>query len=368
MSNICCFTGGKEQRQYNYNFKDVTSEQINKLFKIKITQLKMVRARGYDISREEGILGFDAQQFADTYIPFAQQNGKSVQYSLSQVYFKPNDPNGLIVYYADPVPSKQKTLNKEQFCVITRFLDLYQDQAKEAIVIVDKTLGKTARNCLCDATNYHITVFQDYELLTDITEHYLVPKHTILTDYEANQLLTRNQDKDTNVYKFLIIKTDDPVIKYLGGKADQIVKIDRINFLGSMVRVYEIYRLIVRSTGDCFTRYEGEEKIEEELNAENNINTGEEGGNNLIDFEGNIIFDNTAPVSTPSSTVGRGRGRGRGRTSATTGGRGRGRGRGRGNDSEDNFYGEDNYTTLGTTGETGIFGEFQGFEGENDGL
>jgi DNA-directed RNA polymerase subunit H len=58
----------------------------------------------------------------------------------------------------------------------------------------------------------------------DIFEHALVPKHEILTEKEANQLLALYKIKP---YQMPQIKSTDPAVKAIGAKAGDILKIIR---------------------------------------------------------------------------------------------------------------------------------------------
>jgi DNA-directed RNA polymerase subunit H (RpoH/RPB5) len=58
----------------------------------------------------------------------------------------------------------------------------------------------------------------------DIFEHALVPRHEILTEKEANQLLTLYKIKP---YQMPQIKSTDPAVKAIGAKAGDILRIIR---------------------------------------------------------------------------------------------------------------------------------------------
>ena len=58
----------------------------------------------------------------------------------------------------------------------------------------------------------------------DVTEHELVPKHEILSEEEAEEVL---DDFDIESYQLPKLKEKDPVAKAIGAEAGNVVKITR---------------------------------------------------------------------------------------------------------------------------------------------
>jgi DNA-directed RNA polymerase I, II, and III subunit RPABC1 len=88
------------------------------------------------------------------------------------------------------------------------------------------TPATVTTSALKQAANLPITieVFNDQDLLVNITKHELVPKHILLSPEEKKALLDRYRLKETQLPR---IRVEDPVAKYLGLRRGQIVKIIR---------------------------------------------------------------------------------------------------------------------------------------------
>ncbi len=72
----------------------------------------------------------------------------------------------------------------------------------------------------------------------DITQHILVPKHTILSDEEATKVLERF---NISPAQLPAIKASDPIAKALNAEAGKIIKIGRKTQTESI----DYYRIVV---------------------------------------------------------------------------------------------------------------------------
>jgi DNA-directed RNA polymerase subunit H (RpoH/RPB5) len=84
-------------------------------------------------------------------------------------------------------------------------------------------------------------IFKIHELMINIVDHILVPKHIVLTEQEANIVLDAYCAKRKNIP--LILSTD-PIARYYNMKPNEIVKIIRAS---TMTVEVPFYRIVVKS-------------------------------------------------------------------------------------------------------------------------
>jgi DNA-directed RNA polymerase I, II, and III subunit RPABC1 len=94
-----------------------------------------------------------------------------------------------------------------------------------AILVCDSDVTGAARNFVTSMQpKYQIELFNTSELLVDITEHELVPKHVVLSDEDKQVLLKRYNLKESQLPRMLLA---DPISRYFGLHRGQVVKIIR---------------------------------------------------------------------------------------------------------------------------------------------
>jgi DNA-directed RNA polymerase I, II, and III subunit RPABC1 len=75
-----------------------------------------------------------------------------------------------------------------------------------------------------DPKKHSIELFQEQDLVVNITKHELVPKHVLLSFEEKKRLLERYRLRESQLPR---IQNHDPVAKYLGLRRGMVVKIIR---------------------------------------------------------------------------------------------------------------------------------------------
>lgn len=108
-----------------------------------------------------------------------------------------------------------------------------------AILICDEQVTGKAKSVLASLEKMHIETFKTSELIVDVTEHELVPKHEVLTPEQKRIVLSRYNLKDNQLPRILI---DDVIARYFGLARGQVVKIVRAS---ETAGCYVTYRIVV---------------------------------------------------------------------------------------------------------------------------
>lgn len=219
---------------------------MQRLFDIKKTQLEMVRDRGYEISpEEEPILTMNINEFPNYINALAAANPRAATRSLLSRSYQATLTDGstrsMLVYYGGKADPRQKQVSAE---VVREFIGLVQRyRINEAILIVDAALSSTGEKELSALTLTKWQVFFDSELTYNPTRHVDTPRHELLSPEDAQAKL---RELRVDLSKLLILKVDDPVVRYYGWTAGNLVRIHRDDQTVSILSPKSInYRVIV---------------------------------------------------------------------------------------------------------------------------
>jgi DNA-directed RNA polymerase I, II, and III subunit RPABC1 len=93
------------------------------------------------------------------------------------------------------------------------------------VLVYQRALTPSAAKVVAEmAPRYVLELFQEAELLVNITKHMLVPTHEVLGPEEKRVLLARYRLRETQLPR---IQPSDPIARYYGLKRGQVVKIIR---------------------------------------------------------------------------------------------------------------------------------------------
>ncbi|CAF0886006.1 unnamed protein product [Didymodactylos carnosus] len=159
-----------------------------KLWRIRKTVLQMCHDRGYLVSQDE--LDQSLEQFKGVFGDKPSE-GKPARSQLIVMVAHNDDPTDTLIVQFPDNP-------KIGVDPIKGFFKKMQGDAKNAriphsILVVQIGLTPAARELIGELQNkkFSFEVFLESELLINITEHHLVPKHVILTPEEKQELLNR---------------------------------------------------------------------------------------------------------------------------------------------------------------------------------
>ncbi|CAF0968995.1 unnamed protein product [Adineta steineri] len=205
---------------------------VYNLWRIRRTSLQICHDRGYLISQEE--LDQSFEQFKDTYGDKPSEN-KPARSHLNILVAHNDDPtNTLIVRFCDQPKLGVKEV--KEFC-----RKMEDENLTSTILVVQTGLTPVGRDVISnelDNRKIRFQVFLENELLVNITEHTLVPKHIILTPEEKQELLQRYRLKENQLPR---IQSGDPVARYFGLTRGQVVRITRASETAGR---YITYRLV----------------------------------------------------------------------------------------------------------------------------
>ena len=206
------------------NLDEMTNEEKSKLFKVWKTLNKMMEDRGYS-KNDNSNLKYD--EF------IAKLNIDKKMYGIF-AKVDPADPDNIIRTYYEYIPNPK--INMEN---IKDFFELMKEsKVNSGIILLSGKLSQQAKQKLSEInTQLQVEMFSLNELVVNITEHELVPKHILLTPEEKKQLLERYRIKDSQLPKIL---STDPVARYLGLTRGQVVKIVRVSETAGRYITYRI--------------------------------------------------------------------------------------------------------------------------------
>ncbi|KAJ2235398.1 DNA-directed RNA polymerases II 24 kDa polypeptide (RNA polymerase II subunit 5) [Coemansia sp. RSA 485] len=102
---------------------------------------------------------------------------------------------------------------------------MIQESVNNSIIVYRKKITSSAiRDISGISGKFRIEIFEESNLLVNITEHELVPQHKVLSDEQKKEILTRYRLKETQLPR---IMHDDPVARYYGMTRGQVVQIIR---------------------------------------------------------------------------------------------------------------------------------------------
>ena len=208
---------------------------IQQMFKVKKTLAEMLRDRGYNITNDGWLLNKDIEvpDFIRHYERISGHGSGTFKEALSSTYDKDDDPTGkfsLRVFFPEtPMKGgKKATIGKDR---IDRILKHMTENAITKVIVVTETaLSSQAGGQLTNFPAWTLEHFMYKELTYNLTEHFLAPKHRLMSLDEITRFLGEN-DLDTE--NLPIMSFQDPMARYYGAKPGDLFEIERFDILGA---------------------------------------------------------------------------------------------------------------------------------------
>lgn len=196
-----------------------TERSTSRLWRAFRTVKEMARDRGYFISREELELPLDAfrEKYCDA-MGMPQRKMMCFQANpVPELEEKYGDLGTLWVEFCGDESVGISTM--KNFCA-----HLTDKNFSRGIFIASGNMTPSAMKAVNAAEPAVIEIFQEADIVVNITHHELVPKHIRLSSEEKKDLLARYRLKESQLPR---IQSEDPVARYLGLKRGEVVKIVR---------------------------------------------------------------------------------------------------------------------------------------------
>lgn len=153
------------------------------LLNIKQNQIRMIKARGYDVSHDEWMMDVNYNQFKKRLI---KQHGDYPLRKLMFSEYTKNEDKPLFVNYVGLQDGKQIKLE-----AIEPFISKMVEENKEGLLIINSVLSPSALKRLAIITESKYQIFQEHDFEFNLVNHMMVPKHELMTPAEVSKLKKR---------------------------------------------------------------------------------------------------------------------------------------------------------------------------------
>lgn len=195
------------------------------------TAHQLAHDRGYEIS--EGERNITLEEFRSLYAnPDGSPNRAAMSFSAR--------PTELMMQKYTPLPTEKnpeptpdigliyfkfegdKSVGIAEF---RKFVHEVNDRDYHTgVLVVGVSVTQSCQKLIPTVLPKIVEIFHEQDLLVNITQHELVPKHQLLSHEEKKALLQRYRVKETQLPRILVT---DPVAKYYGLRRGQVIKIVR---------------------------------------------------------------------------------------------------------------------------------------------
>ena len=182
-------------------------EEKNTLFKIRKTVIEMVEDRKYIFPDSDKI---NFEEFS------AQFDAKNLD-----IFINNENKSPIYIHFHNENKSLAKSDLKN---LVESIIEKYNNHEIKIIILLKERGNGSIFKELNKEEYKHVEIFMNKNMIFNITHHQLVPKHTLLSSEEEEEILEKYNTTKNKLPK--ILRTD-PIVQYYGMKPDQICKIIR---------------------------------------------------------------------------------------------------------------------------------------------
>ena len=221
--------------------------KTHKYYRINLTVHQMLADRGYVVPSSFVVQTF--VEFCDLYAVVGgavsdEEDSQQFKEELLNKTFRHTETEDELVLYF--LPEKKPNVSAIR-AAAKRLADQRGVDSLgprfQAIFVIKEKLSSASQKVVdtFPKKNIFIEFFEEDELLINISKHKLVPKHVKLSGEEKEEVLRRYRVTED---KMLLIRTKDPMARYLGLRKGDMVRIERPS---ETAGVYTTYRVTAES-------------------------------------------------------------------------------------------------------------------------
>jgi DNA-directed RNA polymerase subunit H (RpoH/RPB5) len=201
------------------------SGTITTIYKSRTNMLSLLKTQGYDVSQYDNfgmneVHAMNTNKQLDMLVVTETGQKAYVKYHLGKPLRRDN-----ITEYVQDLYHLEKTLTKQDSLIIVMKAEMNDTNV-------------ATLNQIWEQDGIHIVIFSLDRLQFNILEHAYVPKHTILTDAETQQMMAKyniaHPDMLPNISRY------DPVAMAMGMRPGQVCRIDRFSKTAVSTPYYRI--------------------------------------------------------------------------------------------------------------------------------
>lgn len=184
---------------------------LEKLWKSRRTILEILEDRGFIIPDSDKLT-------LEEFIEWAGDDDEKTIRNAMMLCYENIECEKILVYW--PIEPSLGTNVK------LIYNEMIEKKIKKSIIVINTKVTSQSNKFIRDIAklNYMLYIYTLAETQFNITKHRLVPKHIVCTLSEKKKLLS---DYSITTKQLPCIKSSDVMIRHLGAKKDQIIKIIR---------------------------------------------------------------------------------------------------------------------------------------------